>query len=225
MPIIVFAAVACSVFAAGRSLAGQMDEKKITLSVVDVELPVVLGSIFDQARVSYALSGDVKGRTTLHVNGQTLKQVLTTLLSPLGLGATESDGVYLVEKVIKPKPEPSTAMPQELVIVEKEAPVSNASSTVSTDANLSGQPAVTDTATAYDDQTAPPPQTYQTYAPYPVFYGHQLPPGMSYNPYPQIPGVVLLPQFYPLPLVIGQQPWNNSPLIYGSPVAYYNSPY
>ena len=187
---------ACSVCLAAP--AAKRKENKITLNVENVDVAVVLATLFKQAGTSYVLSADVKGKTTLRIQDKSLHDALAALLTPLGLTASQSDGVYVVEKApakpVKAKPSASAAILKQLPPVEKEVSIAKAA------ANSNSN-----TQTPYAFTPGPAPMYYPYQYQYPGYYSVQLSPGMYYSPTLQIPGVLVLPRpyYYP-PFMTGQ---------------------
>lgn len=191
--------------------------KNISLNVKDADLAVALETMFKQAGVSYVLSGDVKGNVTAIVQDQPLSQALASLLKPFHLKASESDGIYTVEKVVKPakkKPTASEEILKQLPAVKKQAPAQ-----VSADKGLNAQ------ASASGAIGASPVYYY----PYAGNVDVRLSPGMYYSPALQIPGVLVLPRpfYYGQPLMVGGPPLYNGPYAFGAygpysgPLPYY----
>ena len=93
----------------------------VTVQVNDMDLSQALRLLHDASGISFAMSGEVKGKVTCSIKDKTARTVLNAFLQPNGYDYVEKDGVLIIQPAGKvPKPEaPAAAGMQQGKIIRR----------------------------------------------------------------------------------------------------------
>jgi type IV pilus secretin PilQ/predicted competence protein len=92
----------------------------VSVRVNDMDLAQALRLLHDASGISFAMSGEVKGKVTCSIKDKSARTVLNAFLEPNGYDYVERDGVVVVQKAgAGPKPEGAAAGIQQGKIIRR----------------------------------------------------------------------------------------------------------